>query len=85
MNTVYSNGIRLVVHGAIIGCIFNQRCFLTCTVETGIEEISDGIRVDMRIGKNEGELFLPFAIETEKFEKKIFPVKHSSVLARIIS
>ena len=27
----------------------------------------------MRIGKNEGELFLPFAIETEKFEKKISP------------
>ena len=27
----------------------------------------------MRIGKNEGELLLPFAIEAEKFEKKISP------------
>ena len=38
-----------------------------------IEKIENGIRIDMRIGKDEDQLSLPFAIETKKFEQKIAP------------
>ena len=54
---------------------FEMNSYEDCIAKNqfSIEKIKNGIRIDMRIGKDEDQLSLPFAIETEKFEKKIIP------------